>query len=90
MDVISLNKSKSLAQDKNYIVVDLRSSLEYYKGHVEGAISLPNASVKDIMKYGYQGKVWVFYCNRGSSSFKLARELEKVGYRVMAVAGGYK
>jgi rhodanese-related sulfurtransferase len=76
--------------DENYIVVDLCNREDYDNGHIENAICIEDATLDDIMKYDRKDLIWVLYCYRGSLSFQLANEMAKVGYKVMAVVGGYK
>lgn len=51
---------------------------------------MPNASLKEIEEFDKKDKIWILYCKRGSLSFKLANEMNKVGYKVKAVVGGFK
>jgi rhodanese-related sulfurtransferase len=43
-----------------------------------------------IEEFDKKDKIWILYCKRGSLSFKLANEMNKVGYKVKAVVGGFK
>jgi rhodanese-related sulfurtransferase len=86
---VSMNKAKELAEKEGYIVVDMRSEKEFYQSHVENAINIPMCDADKIASFGKKNLVWVLYCRRGSLSFKLASELADLGYKVLAVAGGY-
>lgn len=90
MKTITFNEVKKLSKEKGYIIVDLRNRGEYNKAHVANAINLPNADYKTIEKIGRKDLIWILYCQRGSSSFKLASIMEDKGYKVMAVVGGFK
>ena len=88
--VISFGEARKFAREENYIVVDLRSEEEYFDGHIENAINIPDADMDMIQSFGKGDYVWVLYCRRGSYSFKLASDMADSGYNVMAVAGGFK
>lgn len=90
MKMITLNEAKRLSTEKGYIIVDLRNKREYDKSHVENAVNLPNADIRTIEKFGRKDLSWILYCQRGSSSFKLASIMEDKGYKVMAVVGGFR
>lgn len=89
-DFISIEEARKLAQEREYIVVDLRSPAEYYKAHIENAINLPSADIQKILEFGKKEYIWVLYCKRGSLSFKLASELSDRDYKTLAVVGGYR
>lgn len=67
-------------------LLDVRTEEEYHASHICHAINIPYR----------EGIVWklprwkkvVVYCERGSASMMAARELQKLGYRVVSVAGG--
>lgn len=89
-ELISVEKAKMLAGEPGYMVVDLRSSEDFYKNHIENALNIPDADISAIQKFDRQEDIWIFYCRRGSASFRLASDLARVGYKTMAVVGGYK
>ena len=89
-DMISLEGAGKMAIEEDCIVVDLRGRKDYDASHIENAINLPNASLKEIEEFNKKDKIWILYCERGSLSFKLANEMNKVGYKVKAVVGGFK
>ena len=89
-EIISLSEARNLAQQLGYIVVDLRSRKEYDDSHIENAINIENADLNKINRFDRRDLIWVLYCKRGSSSFRLASEMADDGYKVMAVVGGFK
>lgn len=89
-EIISLGEARKLAQQSGYLVVDLRSRMEYDDGHIENAINIENADINKINSFQRKDLIWVLYCKRGSLSFRLASEMKARGYKVMAVVGGYK
>lgn len=89
-ELISVEKARRLAMEPGYIVVDLRSRVEYDKNHIENAVNIPEGNMRAIEGFNRRNDVWVLYCRRGSLSFRLAREMAEKGYKVMAVVGGFQ
>ena len=88
--MISINEAKKMAGMEDVIVVDLRSEKDFLSSHIENAINIPAATLKEINSFDRKKYRWVLYCKRGSYSFKLASEMANNGYIVVAVVGGYK
>lgn len=89
LETISPKMLDYYVNSKRAFIIDLRSSEEYKKGHIRGAVSVPYES-------GHMGfrppkeKEIILYCERGSHSLIAARELVKEGYRVRSVIGGIR
>ena len=69
-------------------VIDLRSKEEFEEVHVEGARNIPYENLEVYQKYLPKDKLFILYCDRGSSSLMAARELSRNGYRTVTVVGG--
>ena len=69
-------------------VIDLRSKEEFEEVHVEGARNIPYENLEMYQKYLPKDKLYILYCDIGSSSLMAARELSKEGYRTVTVVGG--
>lgn len=69
-------------------VIDLRSKEEFEEVHVEGARNIPYENLEVYQKYLPKDKLFILYCDRGSSSLMAARELSHKGYRTVTVVGG--
>ena len=69
------------------LIIDLRSEDEYKRGHIKGAVSVPYEEGQFTYRPP-KGKEIVLYCERGSVSLIVARDLAKLGYRVRSVIGG--
>ncbi len=85
--IVTPREAVKLAATGNYVVIDLREKEEYEKGHLEYAVSMPDAKVNEIEKYNLKNKQWLLYCSRGNLSFRLASKLTRMGYQVWAVGG---
>ncbi len=89
-DLISIDKAAELAQQPGYLVVDLRSREEYDENHIENAVNIENINMSKVNQFNRKDLIWVFYCRRGSLSFRFASEMADYGYKVMAVVGGFR
>lgn len=88
-EVITPGKLKEYVGNKEYLIVDLRSKWEYQRGHVEGAIHIPYEKFEDNSFYLPKHKKIIVYCERGATSFLVARMLHDKGYQMYTVIGGY-
>lgn len=75
---------------EDYVLVDVRSELEYQNGHMEGAINIPVDELRERLSELEQGKTIVEYCQVGLRGYIADRILSQNGYRVYNVTGGYK
>ncbi len=75
---------------EDYVLVDVRTELEYSNGHMEGAINIPVDSLRDRLSELDSGKTVVEYCQVGLRGYVADRILSQRGYQVMNVTGGYK
>jgi phage shock protein E len=74
------------------VVIDVRTSLEYKMGHLEGAINIPHDEIgKKIgsLVPDKSRKIYV-YCRSGSRSKKAKESLEKLGYNNIVDLGTMK
>ncbi|MDF2510932.1 MAG: pyridine nucleotide-disulfide oxidoreductase [Herbinix sp.] len=82
-DVKELNSSE-------YILLDVRSELEYNNGHVEGAINIPVDELRNRLTELKLDKTIVEYCQVGLRGYVADRILTQKGFKVLNVTGGYK
>jgi rhodanese-related sulfurtransferase len=88
MDTISAKDLDWYVQDGTFLIIDLRPREDYSRSHIRGAINVPYGEFYSELK-GYRGTV-VLYCERGSLSMAVARELERQGFRTKSVVGGIR
>ncbi|MDD3174310.1 MAG: CoA-disulfide reductase [Herbinix sp.] len=75
---------------EDYILVDVRTELEYGNGHIEGAINLPVDSLRNRLSELDPSKTVVEYCQVGLRGYVADRILTQHGFKVLNVTGGYK
>jgi rhodanese-related sulfurtransferase len=88
-EVISARQLNEWIGNKNYMIVDLRSEAEYKRGHVKDARNIPYEEFERNNFHLPKDKKIVLYCERGATSFLVARKLHDKGYQVYTVVGGY-
>lgn len=89
METISAKELESFVQSGGAIIIDLRSPKEYARGHVRGAVNVPQGNFSAGYPAGKDTPL-ILYCERGALSMAVARELERRGYRTKSVVGGYR
>jgi rhodanese-related sulfurtransferase len=70
--------------------VDVRSEEEWGKGHVPGAIRLPDGDPESATKPLEDGARLVVIAEDGQAAASAAKELSEKGYDAVAVEGGMK
>jgi len=87
---ISASKAKSMMEDSNVIIVDVRTLEEYNEGHIAGAILIPNESISSVQPAQLPDKdaVILIYCRSGNRSKQAADKLVAMGYTKIYDFGG--
>lgn len=75
---------------EDYILVDVRTELEYENGHIEGAVNIPVDELRDRLSELDRNKTIVEYCQVGLRGYVADRILSQNGFQVKNVTGGYK
>ena len=72
-------------------LIDIRSIEKYNDNHIENAIHIPSEKlILDPRKYLNFSDTYYLYCQSGSRSIKLCMFLQKQGFKVVNVKGGYE
>ncbi len=90
---ISVKQANTLLQrDDNVTLLDVRSSGEYRRGHIRGAILIPVESLeKEISKLDkFKKRQIIVYCQTGSRSVRASRILVKYGFMPLNLKDGFK
>ena len=72
---------KSLMQEKDFIIVDVRTKEEYEITHIEGAINIPYDEISEAVSLDKEKLVFV-YCKSGNRSNIAFNNLKQLGYEV--------
>lgn len=80
-----------MIQNKECIVVDVRSREAYEQGHIPGALSIPKEQLSENLDRLSSKKITVVYCysQQCHMAARAALALAKHGYPVMELEGGF-
>lgn len=81
---------KIMASEEGYIILDVRTQLEYADGHIPGAICVPNETIYDEMpaELPEKDQLILVYCRSGNRSRQAAQKLAALGYTNIKEFGG--
>ena len=88
-EIIYINDLLEKIRVKNRILIDIRERQLFEQGHINGAINYPLEET-DFEQLLSKEEYYVFYCEHGSNSIKLARYLGRRGYKTATLIGGYE
>ena len=72
-------------------VIDLRSIEKYNSSHIETSINIPFEKLMiNHSKYLNKTDEYYLYCQYGKTSVKVCIFLNKLGYKVINLVGGYE
>ena len=77
-------------ENKNYIILDVRTIAEYNEGHIPNAICIPNETIGNntISELPDKEQLILIYCRSGNRSKQAAEKLKKLGYTNLIEFGG--
>ena len=81
---------KVMAGDEPYVIVDVRRPDEFAKGHIPGAINVPNEGIADEQPAELPDldQVLLVYCQTGRRSVAASKKLADIGYTRVLEFGG--
>jgi rhodanese-related sulfurtransferase len=86
---ISISKLKSIGNDIK--LIDIRDESVFNKGNIPNSINIPVYKlISDPDFYLKKDNTYYIYCHNGCSSLYTCQILDKKGYKVINVLGGYK
>lgn len=88
---ISMDEAVSMmAQETDYIILDVRRSDEFALGHIPNAINVANESIgtSEISELPNKDQLIMVYCRSGRRSKEAAEKLVKLGYTNIVEFGG--
>ena len=75
------------------IVIDVRSKLEYWMGHLDGAVCIPADRIGDLLPtrpgISVDSRI-LLYCASGARSAAATATLRSLGYRHVTDGGGMR
>ena len=89
MNSITINELKKIIGKVN--LIDLRSNTSFNNNHIEGAKNIEyNVLISDPSRFLNKSEKTYLYCQKGVKSYKACAYLEKLGFDVVNVIGGYE
>ena len=79
-----------MAQESNYIILDVRRPDEFAEGHIPNAINVANETIgtDEIPELPNKNQLIMVYCRSGRRSKEAADKLVKLGYTNIVEFGG--
>lgn len=88
---ISQKEAKDIMDnEKDYIILDVRTDEEFNAGHIPSALNIPNEEIGDfeINALPDKDKKILVYCRSGHRSLQAAGKLGVLGYKNVLEFGG--
>lgn len=74
----------------NPIIIDIRNNYYFNLGHMKGSISIPYYNLlNNYSHYLDKFNTYYLYCDTGEQSMEIAIRLNRFGYHVFSIDGGY-
>ena len=67
-------------QDKDYLLIDVRTAEEYASGHIPTSVNIPYDVIADMIPVTDKEALIIVYCRSGNRSGQAARTLRSLGY----------
>ena len=80
----------SLINDKNVMLVDVRTKEEYALGHIKNSVNIPLDELRDNLDKLDKNKEIVLICQSALRSYIGCRILSNLNYNASHLAGGYR
>ena len=76
------------SRDLKFLIINVRSGPEYYKGHIPSAINIPGGIISDTKNPPPKDKYIILYCNAGLRSEEAGKRMLADGYKYIFNWGG--
>ncbi len=88
MKQLEVYLTRKLSRELELTLLDVRSPEEFWSGYLAGAVNIPMEELEERAWELSRDRPVIVYCGHGSKSLMAARVLDRMGYLVMAAAGG--
>ena len=88
--VSSDEAAKMMTEEKDYLILDVRTAAEYAGGHLPNAVNVSNESIGTTppKELPDKGQMIFVYCRSGARSQQAAQKLAAMGYTNIIEMGG--
>ena len=79
-----------MAEESNYILLDVRTPEEFSEKHIPGAVNIPNETIgtEEIPELPDKAQLILVYCRSGNRSKQASEKLVRLGYTNIVEFGG--
>ena len=79
-----------MAEESNYIILDVRTPEEFSEKHIPGAINIPNETIgtEEVPELPDKDQLILIYCRSGNRSKQASEKLVRLGYTNIVEFGG--
>ncbi len=86
---IDAKEAKSMIENQEVVIVDVREESEYKSGHIKDSILIPLSTIdKDNTSMPKTNQTVLIYCRSGNRSAKAAKKFSALGYQNVYNFGG--
>ena len=78
---ITLENIKEIVENKDYVIIDVRTEEEYKEGHIKESINVPYNEIDENIEID-KDKIIFVYCRSGNRSRIAQETLTQLGYIV--------
>jgi len=89
LDEIGVEQARGLIEDGAVRVLDVRRMTEFAEGHIENAVNIAHTRLASRMDEVPDGSTLLINCRSGKRSARAAGYLQRAGYEVVNLRGGY-
>ena len=82
--------AKLMAEQSDYLLLDVRTQAEFEQAHIPGALCIPNETIgsDEIPALPDKNQLILVYCRSGNRSKQAAEKLAQLGYTNIVEFGG--
>ena len=90
MQISESDALELMAEEKDYIILDVRTPEEFEERHIVGAINVPNETIgtEEIAELPDKDQMILVYCRSGNRSKDASQKLVELGYTNIIEFGG--
>ena len=87
--IMTINKNIEGQVSKGAIILDVRTSIEFESGHIEGSINIPLGQIRERYKELDPSKTYITTCSHGLRSIKVEHLLKERGFQHVSNGGAW-
>jgi rhodanese-related sulfurtransferase len=87
---INIRRIMEVAVAENAIIIDVRPSEAFHRGHIPMAVNVPMQELQSGRVNFPRGRTLIFYCESGANSMAAAKMMAERGYRSINAVGGIR